>query len=170
MPWPRWGNARSAMASGSWTELLGRPLLAGHDEDIVHLERREKRLADKLPSIAHITERFVTRLGERSELMPVSRVKRPARRAIERLAGHTEDWAGRTLAGPVPRRALAVTREEDANLYENRMVAELVHPILSSALLERIRKLRRLVTDLADLIPHSMSAPTNAPNAFILLG
>ena len=143
----------TAVESGSWAELLATPLLAGHDDDVVRLEQREIRLAERLPSIAHITERFVTRLGERSELMPVSRVKRPARRAIERLAAHTEDWAGRTLAGPVPRRALAVSREEDPNLYENRMVAELVYPILSSALLERIRQLRRLVTDLADLDP-----------------
>ncbi|MGI5154389.1 hypothetical protein [Microbispora sp. CA-102843] len=142
-----------AVNSGSWAELLGSPLLAGYDEDTIDLEQREKLLAERLPSIAHITERFVTRLGERSELLPVSRVKRPARRSLERLAAHTEDWAGRTLAGPVPRRALAVTREEDANLYENRMVTELVHPILSSALLERIRKLRRLVSGLSDLNP-----------------
>ena len=140
-----------AVAARSWTMLLATPLLAGHDEDTLQLEHRERLLADKLPSIAHITERYVTRLGEHSELLPVARVKRPARRALERLAAHTEDWAGRTLAGPVPRRALAVTREEDPNLYENRMVTELVHPILSSALLERIRKLRRLVIDLAEL-------------------
>jgi hypothetical protein len=131
--------------------MLGTPLLTGHDDDTFDLERREELLTDRLPSIAHITERFVTRLGERSQLLPVARVRRPARRAIERLAAHTEDWAGRTLAGPVPRRALAVTRELDANLYENRMVTELVHPILSTALLTRIRRLRRLLSDLADL-------------------
>lgn len=142
-----------AAATRSWKQFVGAPLLAGHDEDTLRLEQRERLLAEKLPSIAHITERFITRLGERAELLPVARVKRPARRALERLAAHTEDWAGRTLSGPVPRRALAVTRDEDANLYENRMVAELVHPILSSALLARIRKLRRLVSDLAELNP-----------------
>lgn len=139
--------------SGSWRELLSTALLSGHDDDTVSLEQREKLLSENLPSIARVTERFVTRLGERSELLPVARVKRPARRALDRLAAHTEDWAGRTLSGPVPRRALAVTRDEDANLYENRMVTELVHPILSSGLLARIRKLRRLVSDLADLDP-----------------
>lgn len=141
----------TAVASLSWTTLLEAPLLAGHDDESIDLEQREKLLAERLPSIAYITERFVTRLGERSELVPVSRVKRPARRSIQRLAGHTEDWAARTLAGPVPRRALAVTREEDANLYENRMVTELIHPVLSSTLLARIRKLGRLVSDLSDL-------------------
>lgn len=142
-----------AVASSSWMKLLDAPLLAGHDEDTMDLEHRERLLAEKLPSIAHVTRRFVMRLGERAELLPVVRVKRPARRALERLAAHTEDWAGRTLAGPVPRRALAVTREEEADLYENRMVTELIHPILSSTLLARIRKLRRLVSDLADLDP-----------------
>lgn len=142
-----------AVATRSWTQFLEAPLLAGHDEATLRLEHRERLLFEKLPSIAHLTERFITRLGERAELLPVTRVKRPSRRALDRLAAHTEDWAGRTLSGPVPRRALAVTRDENADLYENRMVAELIHPILSSALLMRIGQLRRLVSDLADLNP-----------------
>jgi len=141
----------AAVQSGSWHELLEAPLLAGHDSDALELEKRERVLAENFPSIARICERFVTRLGERSELLPVSRVRRPARRALERMASHTEDWAGRTLSGPVPRRALAVMREENADLYENRMVNELIHPILSSALSDRIRRIRRLTADLADL-------------------
>lgn len=141
----------AAAQSGSWQALLEAPLLAGHDSDALELEKRERVLVENLASIARICERFVTRLGERSELLPVSRVRRPARRALERMASHTEDWAGRTLSGPVPRRALAVMREENADLYENRMVNELVHPILSAALSDRIRRIRRLTADLADL-------------------
>jgi hypothetical protein len=140
-----------AVRSGSWLELLTVPLLAGHEDDAFNLEKRERILEMNLPSIARICERFVTRLGERSELLPVSRVRRPARRALERMSAHTEDWATRTLSGPVPRRALAIMREENADLYENRMVTELVHPILSSALADRVRRLRRLISDLADL-------------------
>ncbi|UHJ57108.1 hypothetical protein LT337_09920 [Mycolicibacterium fortuitum] len=140
-----------AVQSGSWLLLTTVPLLARHDDDALDLVKREHILEANLASIAHICERFVTRLGERAELLPVSRVKRPARRALERMSAHTEDWAARTLAGPVPRRALAVTREHDPDLYENRMVTELVHPILSSALASRIRQLQRLTTDLADL-------------------
>lgn len=141
----------AAVKSGSWLELAEVPLLARHDGDTLDLETREHVLEANLASIARICERFITRLGERSELLPVSRVKRPARRALERLSAHTEDWAARTLSGPVPRRALAVTRELEADLYENRMVIELVHPILSSALASRIRQLRRLTSDLADI-------------------
>lgn len=141
----------AAVQSGSWLALAEVPLLAGHNDETLDLEKREHTLGENLASIARVCERFVTRLGERSELMPVSRVKRPARRALERMSAHTEDWEARTLSGPVPRRALAVTRELDADLYENRMVTELVHPILSSALASRIRQLRRLTSDLADL-------------------
>ena len=137
--------------SKSWRELLAVPLLSGHEDEALHLETRERILEENFASIARICERFLTRLGERSELLPVSRVRRPARRAIERMSAHTEDWASRTLSGPVPRRALAVSRDEDADLYENRMVTELVHPILSSALSDRVRRLRRLMSDLADL-------------------
>ena len=141
----------AAERSGSWLTLADVPLLAGNDDETLSLQQREQVLAANLASIARVCERFITRLGERSELLPVSRVKRPARRALERLSAHTEDWATRTLSGPVPRRALAVTREEDADLYENRMVTELVHPILTSALSDRIRRLRRITSDLADL-------------------
>lgn len=140
-----------AMLSGSWHRACRAPLLSGRDEESLHLHARERILETNLPSIARVCERFVTRLGERSELLPVARVKRPARKALERLSAHTEDWAARTLAGPVPRRALAVTREENADLYENRMVTELVHPILTTALSRRIRRLHRLTADLADL-------------------
>lgn len=137
--------------TASWMALTGTPLLARRDEEDFKLSSREQTLAKNLPSIERVCERFITRLGERSELVPVSRVKKLARRALERMSAHTEDWAGRTLSGPVPRRALAITREEDADLYENRMVTELVHPILTTALSDRIRRLRRLAADLADL-------------------
>ena len=140
-----------AVQSGSWLQLLEVPLLAENEDDTFDLERREQTLVENFPSIALICEQFLTRLGERSELLPVSRVRRPARRALERLSAHTEDWAARTLAGPVPRRALAIMRDENADLYENRMVNELIHPILSSALADRIRQLERRVSDLADL-------------------
>jgi hypothetical protein len=141
----------AADRSGSWRALADVRLLPGNDDESLSLQPRERALAANLPSIARVCERFITRLGEHSELLPVSRVKRPAQRALERLSAHTEDWATRTISGPVPRRALAVIREEDADLYENRMVTELVHPILTSALATRIRRLRRITSDLADL-------------------
>ena len=144
-------NLSSAARSGSWLAIDDVPLLAGHDEKSLQLQARERILEANIASVARVCERYITRLSETSELLPVSRVKRPARKALDRLSAHTEDWAARTLSGPVPRRALAVTRKEDADLYENRMVSELVHPILTSALNQRIRRLRRLSSDLADL-------------------
>ncbi|MEU8080720.1 hypothetical protein AB0B31_35340 [Catellatospora citrea] len=140
-----------ARASGRWTVLATCQLLASHDDETLRLQAREQILIQHIGSIARVCSRFITRLGERTELLPVARVKRPARRAIDRLVGHTEDWAARTLAGPIPRRALAVTRIEDADLYENRMVVELIHSILDADLRSRINLLRRLKQDLADL-------------------
>jgi hypothetical protein len=141
----------AAVNSGSWSAVRDAQLLAGLDEESLQLERREFVLRDNLSSIAEVCERFVTRLGELVELRPVAQVKRPARKALARLAAHTEDWAARTLSGPIPRRALAVSRDEDADLYENRMVVELVHPILTSAISARVQRLRRIRADLADL-------------------
>lgn len=141
----------AAMVSGSWSAVRDAQLLAGLDEESLQLERREILLRDNISSIAQVCERFVTRLGELVELRPVAQVKRPARKALARLAAHTEDWAARTLSGPIPRRALAVSRDEDADLYENRMVVELVHPILTSAISARVQRLRRIRADLAEL-------------------
>lgn len=141
----------TAIASGSWTTIRGMPLLSEHGDEFLELQQREHVLQSHLPSIARVCERFVTRLAESSELLPVARVRRPARKALERLSAHTEDWAARTLSGPVPRRALAATLERNADLYENRMVTELVHPILTTDLGQRIRWLRRRLSDLADL-------------------
>lgn len=141
----------SAVSSGSWSSVRGAPLLAGLNEESLQLERREIVLRDNISSIAQVCERFVTRLGELVELRPVAQAKRPARKAHARLAAHTEDWAARTLSGPVPRRVLAVARDEQADLYENRMVVELVYPILTSAIAARIQRLRRIRGDLADL-------------------
>lgn len=150
------GGLREATEGRSWVGYLACPLLAEHNEDALCLTAEEILLAEHLPSIAAITHRFVTRLSERAELVPVGRVRRPARRALERLAGHTEDWATRNLSGPIPRQALAVHRIDNPDLYENRMVCELVHPILTSHLAGRLRQLRRVQSDLLVLAaaPH----------------
>jgi hypothetical protein len=140
-----------AVSTGSWEALRNEKLVSGYDIRSIVVLEREKVLAQHLPSIEKLGEKFFTRLTERVELLPVARARKPARRAFDRLAGHTEDWAARTLAGPVPRRVMAVMRDEEADLYENRMVTELVHPILSTALRDRIEKLHRLKEELSEI-------------------
>ena len=147
------GDLDVAIQSGSWAALARVPLLARHDKKEFEPQHRESELAKNISSIEHICRNhFITRIGETSLLLPVSKVRRPARQALTRLSAHTEDWAARTLNGPVARRALAIIREEDADLYENRMVSELVYPILASALAQRIRWLERRQQDLDDLV------------------
>jgi hypothetical protein len=142
-----------AFMSGSWAALDEVPVLAQHEDGTMQVQPCEAVLEGHIDSLEYVCkDHFVTRIGELSMLVPVARVKKPARKAIQRLSGHTEDWAARTLGGPVARRALAVTRVEDADLYENRMVTELVHPILSSALSRRLSELRRRKSDLDDLL------------------
>jgi hypothetical protein len=142
-----------AFESGSWAALDEVPVLAQHEDGTMQVQPRETVLEGHIDSLEYVCkDHFITRIGELSMLVPAARVRKPARKAIERLSGHTEDWAARTLGGPVARRALAVTRVEDADLYENRMVTELVHPILSTALSRRLSELRRRKTDLDDLL------------------
>lgn len=148
-------DIRVTANDASWRTLLELSVLDRVSEDDAHPGSDELLLQTHMSSIEIICNKeYLTRIGEISEVIPVSRVRRPARRALDRLAGHTEDWAGRNLSGPVPRRALAVLRDENVDLYENRMVTELVHPILTSALMRRLRRLRRMQANLAELVNH----------------
>jgi len=142
-----------ALVTGTWRSFLSLSLLDRISDDAANPGSDELVLEKHISSLEVICNKeYLTRIGEVSEVIPVGRVRRPARRALDRLASHTEDWYGRSLKGPIPRRAMAILRDEDANLYENRMVTELVHPILTSALMRRLRHLRKMQANLAELV------------------
>jgi hypothetical protein len=63
------------------------------------------------------------------------------------LAAHTEDWEHRRITGVQPSRILAQVREEEWNLYENRVAARLVDN-LATWLRRRIAEVRRVLDDI----------------------
>lgn len=153
-------DVHTSLAAGTWQSFMSLSLLDRVSDDDANPGNDELLLEKHISSLEFICNKeHLTRIGEISEVIPVGRVRRPARRALDRLASHTEDWYGRSLQGPIPRRAMAILREEDANLYENRMVTELVHPILTSALMRRLRFLRKMQANLAELVLHQEGTP-----------
>lgn len=75
--------------------------------------------------------------------VPVGRARKLAPKALAHLATHSEDWGRRTLLGVQPRRLLALVREEQLALYENRVAVKLLD-VLVTWLLARRRELHRL--------------------------
>lgn len=61
-----------------------------------------------------------------SSVLPVSRARRLASGALERLASRSEDWHRRTLGGVEPARVLAAVSEDDWGIYENIVFARLI--------------------------------------------
>lgn len=61
-----------------------------------------------------------------STVLPVSRARRLASGALERLASRSEDWHRRTLGGVEPARVLAEVSEDDWGIYENIVFARLI--------------------------------------------
>ncbi|MEY4977732.1 MAG: hypothetical protein RLZZ352_2 [Pseudomonadota bacterium] len=59
-------------------------------------------------------------------VLPVSRARRLASGALERLVSRSEDWYGRTLDGVEPARVLAEVSEDEWGIYENIVFARLI--------------------------------------------
>lgn len=65
------------------------------------------------------------------EKVNISRAKRIPVRAINYLAGHSEDWSRRKIRTVQPNKILAETIEYDLQIYENRVTAKLIDSLLS---------------------------------------
>lgn len=85
-----------------------------------------------------------------STVLPVSRARRLASGALERLASRSEDWHRRTLGGVEPARVLAEVSEDEWGIYENIVFARLVD--------QAIRLVSRRERALARLIERQSSA------------
>lgn len=83
-------------------------------------------------------------------VLPVSRARRLASGALERLASRSEDWHRRTLGGVEPARVLAEVSEDEWAIYENIVFARLID--------QAIRVISRREQALALLIERQESA------------
>ena len=72
-----------------------------------------------------------THLRVEVERTPVSRARRSPVQAASYLASHTEDWERPTLSAVIPKRILSVVRDDEYDIYENRVAARLVDNLLA---------------------------------------
>ena len=98
---------------------------------------------DPLTHLKEAAARPILDLKEEEIKQPTSRVKKFASRALEYLAGHSEDWRNRSFVGVHPQRLLSLVRDDKWETYENRLMFTLCK-ILISLINQRLQRLKNI--------------------------
>ncbi|MCM0608530.1 MAG: hypothetical protein KA711_05955 [Ideonella sp. WA131b] len=148
---------RVIQEGGTWLDLLSvSPLVPGLSER-ADLQEFELLLADQLGHLTEVCQRPRTHLRIDVERTAVSRARRLATQAAGYLASHTEDWDRPTLRAVIPKRVLALVREEQFDIYENRVAVRLVDH-LDAYLSRRVSEVAKLVRLFSEAEDYSSSA------------
>jgi hypothetical protein len=153
------GNSvREVLASGgTWLDALDvSPLVPGMSER-AELQEFEKLLADRLGHLVEVCQRPRTHLRVEVERTAVARARRLATQASSYLAAHTEDWDRPTLRAVIPKRVLSLVREDQFDIYENRVAVRLVDH-LDAYLSRRVTEVSRLLRLFNEVGDHSSKA------------
>lgn len=111
----------------------------------------EIHIEEELKHLAEVCRSPRTHIRIETERILVSRARRIAPDAPTWLAVHTEDWDHRKISGIQPRRILAEVREEQWDLYENRVAVRLVDNLVKW-LRDRIADVRRIIDDILKMM------------------
>jgi hypothetical protein len=117
--------------------------------DRVQRQRIDQEIERQLPHLMHVCHRPRQQLTTDLEKLPVGRAKRIPPRSIEYLTAHSEDWKRRTATGIEPTHVIAEIIEDQIDIYENRVAAELVDCIVKY-LGERTAELEKIFALLND--------------------
>lgn len=151
-------SVREVLASGgTWLDALDvSPLVPGMSER-AELQEFEKLLADRLGHLVEVCQRPRTHLRVEVERTAVARARRLATQASSYLAAHTEDWDRPTLRSVIPKRILSLVREDQFDIYENRVAVRLVDH-LDAYLSRRVTEVSRLLRLFNEVGDHSSTA------------
>ena len=109
------------------------------------LNEFERALQADIDQLVWICLRPLQDLRYDEAIQPVGRVRRPARSAAQQLSAHSEQWERWAPDFPIPREVLASIREDDTDLYENRVARTLVNGALAH-INRRLQELRSHLT------------------------
>ena len=129
---------------GTWLDVLDvSPLVPGMSNR-VEFQPFEQLLKESVGHLAEVCRKPRTHLRVEVERMAVSRARRFPAQAANYLAAHTEDWERPTLRSVVPKRILATVREDQFDIYENRVAVRLVDHLVVY-LRRRVHEVTRLL-------------------------
>ncbi|NTX39158.1 hypothetical protein HUA78_32460 [Myxococcus sp. CA033] len=140
------GHSLSELAErgGTWLDLLAvSPLVPGMSAR-AELQPFELRIKENVGHLEEVCRRPRTHLRVEVDRMPVSRARRFPAQAANYLAAHTEDWERPMLRSVVPKRILATVREDQFDIYENRVAVRLVDHLVTH-LRRRVQEVSRLL-------------------------
>lgn len=130
-------------AGAAWPDWLRvSPLVPGMSQR-AEVQALERLIEQEFGYLEEVCHRPRAHLLVDIERTPISRARRIPHQAASYLASHTEDWERPTLRAVFPKRILAVVRDDEWDIYENRVAVRLVDNLLSYCG-RRIRELRRL--------------------------
>lgn len=138
--------ANADFVDGTLRTRLLVPDIAEH----ARLSDLDKTIIRHLPELTRVCWRPHDRLGVEHVLVRASQARRVPVEGLQRLASHSEEWAGVEFGRIVPEHLLTVRYVDDFDFYENRIAAQLVDR-LRRYLGERISDLRVLTRHLSDL-------------------
>jgi hypothetical protein len=129
---------------GTWLDVLDvSPLVPGMSNR-AEFQPFEQLLKENVGHLEEVCRRPRTHLRVEVERMAVSRARRFPAQAANYLAAHTEDWERPTLRSVVPKRILATVREDQFDIYENRVAVRLVDHLVVY-LRRRVHEVTRLL-------------------------
>lgn len=130
--------------AGTWLDVLDvSPLVPGMSNR-AEFQPFEQLLKENVGHLAEVCRKPRTHLRVEVERMAVSRARRFPAQAANYLAAHTEDWERPTLRSVVPKRILATVREDQFDIYENRVAVRLVDHLVVY-LRQRVHEVTRLL-------------------------
>lgn len=144
-------------SGGTWLDALDVSPLVPRMDERAELQDFENFLAEHLGHLIEVCKRPRTHLRVEVERTAVSRARRLATQASSYLAAHTEDWDRPTLRAVIPKRILSLVREDQYDIYENRVAARLVDHV-DSYLSRRVTEVSRLLRLFSAVWDHSSTA------------
>lgn len=154
-----------AAKSDNSKEVLFSPLLPPEMADALELNKLDEALREIIDRghLDEIVRRPRYSIKYESELVDVSRVRRTAPGALDRLAARSEDWHRRTITAVLPKRLLAMLSDDDWGIYENKVFARLLdrldrylrHRLAETEELQRVFEYA-LNLDKAELLDHRL--------------
>lgn len=110
------------------SDVMPSPLLPPEMADELELNQLDMALREIIDRghLDEIVRRPRYSMKYESELVDVSRVRRIAPGALERLAARSEDWHRRTITAVLPKRLMAMVSDDEWGIYENRVFARLL--------------------------------------------
>ncbi len=135
--------------SETLAEYMAVPPLPADLDDLTKSQAIDQQIHKRHVHLIHACRKPRRQLKTDLEKLPVGRAKRIPPRSLEYLASHSEDWKRKTIHGVEPTHVIAEVIEDQLNIYENRVAAELVDRI-AAYLNQRVSELEKIKALLDD--------------------